>query len=193
MTGRDLLRTAGCLILLAALAACDTPAPRPAAATGGSIGSAVAVPAPMPMELAYVAHMAEHHRQALRLVRILHEREGVPYRTANLADHIAATQAGEAADMAEFLDAWGAATPAGHEHPSGLLTEAQIGSLRRSSGTEAGRLFLQLMITHHRGAVEMSTQVLPMADNPWVISLARHVIADQRVEIGSMQRILAGT
>ncbi|GLW33714.1 DUF305 domain-containing protein [Actinoplanes regularis] len=198
MTARDLLRTAGrdllgmvgCVVLLAALPACDAPAPRPAAVAPGSVGSAVAVPAPMPMELAYVAHMAEHHRQALRLVRILHERGGVPYRTADLADHIAAMQAGEAAEMTEFLKAWGAGKPAGHEHMSAVLSEAQIRSLRRSSGAAAGRLFLQLMIVHHRGAVEMSTQMLPMADNPWVISLARHVIADQRVEIGSMQRIL---
>jgi primary-amine oxidase len=160
-----------------------------------------AVTAPTPREIAYVTQMAEHHRQALRLVEILRDRGEVPYRIGNLADRIAAEQAAEVTDMTAFLKAWGrepaahggtgsAPMPDHHAHMSGMLSQAQVRSLERVSGAAAGRLFLQLMILHHRGAIEMSAQVLPAAGNPWVISLARHVITGQRAEIDSMRRIL---
>ncbi|MFC3988131.1 DUF305 domain-containing protein, partial [Actinoplanes siamensis] len=160
-------------------------------------GAAAPAPvAPSAQETAYVAGMAEHHRQALRLVAILRGRPGVPERIGNLAEHLAAVQAAEAADMSGFLDAWAAEPMAGehaHHHAqlSGVLPEERVRALGGVSGAAAGRLFLQLMIAHHEGAVEMSEGVLPAARNPWVISLARHVVAEQRVETGAMRRILA--
>ncbi len=248
--------------LLMLLAACDASPPPIDPATAAPVDlataapaglataapAAVAVPAPTVGELEYVTHMVEHHRQALRMVAMLRERGGVPYRISNLADHIAATQGTELADMTGFLDAWGKEmrargevqpTPA-HSHmegtggadrvgragrvdrvgrvgpvgrvdrvdredrpdhaggvgdggrsgreTSGMVSEARLGALRSADGVAAGQAFLRLMIAHHRGAVEISAAMLPAAENPWVISLARHVIADQRAEIAAMRR-----
>ncbi|WP_436534755.1 DUF305 domain-containing protein [Actinoplanes sp. HUAS TT8] len=164
------------------LSACDAPAPPIVPAAIGPVASAV--PAPSPDEVAYVTAMVDHHRQGLRLVEVLRERGGVPYRISNLADHMAAIQKTEVTDMTDFLNAWGRRLPSAPMH----MSEARIDALRTSAGAAAGRTFLQLMIAHHEGAVQMSTAVLPAARNPWVISLARHVIADQSAEIAAMRR-----
>jgi uncharacterized protein (DUF305 family) len=185
-------------------------------------GAGVAA-APSGDELAYVAHMVEHHRQALRMVAILRGRGGVPYRMSNLADHLAAIQGTEIADMTEFLAAWrrelkarGEAQPApahlpglqpapahlhlpgpqpapAHLHLPGPLPDVRLRALKKTDGDAAGRMFLQFMIAHHEDAVKVSTDMLPMAENPWVISLARDVIAGQRAEIAAMRRAAGGS
>ncbi|BCY08519.1 DUF305 domain-containing protein [Actinoplanes sp. L3-i22] len=185
MTAAGALRAVIGVVTVLALAACDPPAP-PAGTP--MTRPPVSVPiAPDADELAYLAHMIEHHRQALRMAAMLCGDGQVPYRIKNIADHMAATQAAEITDMTEFLNAW--AKPV-RVHPGGMLTEAQLSSLKVSSGPAAGRRFLELMIIHHEDAAEMSVAMLPQARNPWVISLARHVIADQRPEIATMRRVL---
>lgn len=159
------------------------------AVTAASTAAATATPAsgvevpPTATEISYVSAMIEHHRQALRMVGELRGRAGVPYRISNLAERITAVQSAEIADMAEFLTAWRKAPWHVHDMPMPRPSGA-------AEGTDAGGNFLRMMIVHHEIAVEMSAVMLPEAENPWVISLARHVIADQRVELASMRRIL---
>jgi uncharacterized protein (DUF305 family) len=72
----------------------------------------------------------------------------------------------------------------------GLATPAQIDQLTASSGLEAERLFLTLMIAHHRGAVEMAEALQPRTTNATALAFASAVIASQQAEIDLMTRML---
>ncbi len=75
----------------------------------------------------------------------------------------------------------------------GMLTEAELSRLESASGRAFDRLFLQLMIRHHEGAVLMVGDLLAQGggQEPSVFQLAQHIDADQRVEIARMRSLLA--
>lgn len=172
---------------------------------------------PTAAETAYVEHMAAHHAQAVRMAEILRRADDVPYRVTNFADQVAVVQGGEEADMRAWLAAWrdadvpagcttGTDDHAGHDMDDaaagdmagmtstgrmpGMLTARQLASLGRLDGEQAARRYVALMIAHHEGAVTMSEPVARRGANPWVLSLARHVVAGQASEIGAMRRML---
>jgi len=87
---------------------------------------------------------------------------------------------------------------AGHAHAgtgdgtmAGMATEEQMAQLRAADGTEAERLFLELMIEHHRGGVAMAEAALDRAVRPEVRRLAQAVVDSQTAEIGVLQDLLA--
>lgn len=73
----------------------------------------------------------------------------------------------------------------------GLATPEQISELQALEGVEAERMFLELMIAHHKGAVEMAEAVLARSDYPVVVSLAESIVASQASEIALMEDMLA--
>ena len=50
----------------------------------------------------------------------------------------------------------------------GMATPAQLAQLRAATGPAADRLFLTLMIAHHRGGIGMARAIQPMTENPAV-------------------------
>jgi uncharacterized protein (DUF305 family) len=84
-----------------------------------------------------------------------------------------------------------ASTHAPGEPMPGLATPEQIEELESLEGVEAERLFLELMIAHHKGAVEMADAVLARSDYPVVVSLAEAIVASQESEIALMEDMLA--
>ncbi|MEV1132297.1 DUF305 domain-containing protein [Agromyces sp. NPDC049794] len=73
----------------------------------------------------------------------------------------------------------------------GLATAEQIDALRASSGVEAERRFLELMIAHHDGALEMAEAVLARSTDDVVVPFATSVVASQTSEIALMEEMLA--
>ena len=73
----------------------------------------------------------------------------------------------------------------------GLATPAQVAELRAATGVEAERQFLELMIAHHEGAVEMADAALARASSEVVLRLARTIVESQTAEIELMQGMLA--
>jgi uncharacterized protein (DUF305 family) len=72
----------------------------------------------------------------------------------------------------------------------GLATTEQLTQLKQLSGVEAERLYLELMIAHHQGGVEMAEAVLARSDNSMVTSLAKGMVAAQKSEIDLMEGML---
>jgi uncharacterized protein (DUF305 family) len=73
----------------------------------------------------------------------------------------------------------------------GMATPEQLAALRSATGDDAVRLFLELMIPHHEGGLEMADAVLARTDVPQVVSLATGIRNAQRAEIVVMQDLLA--
>ncbi|GAB3605249.1 hypothetical protein GCM10027413_06580 [Conyzicola nivalis] len=72
----------------------------------------------------------------------------------------------------------------------GMATAEQLAALKASTGTEAVRQYLTLMIAHHRGGVEMADAVLERSNERVVRSLAASIVKAQSSEIGYMQELL---
>ena len=83
---------------------------------------------------------------------------------------------------------------AGHEPGApmpGLATPEQIAELEAASGVDAERIFLELMIAHHRGAIEMAEAALARSTNDVVVPFATSVAESQAAESALMERLLA--
>ena len=79
---------------------------------------------------------------------------------------------------------------AGGAAMNGMMTEAQMNELSQATGAELDQLYLELMITHHEGAIEMAQTELKEGKNPAALKLAQGVIDTQQAEIEQMQALL---
>jgi uncharacterized protein (DUF305 family) len=83
----------------------------------------------------------------------------------------------------EFVAEDGAVMP-------GMATDTEMGQLRESTGREAEVLFLQLMVDHHRGGVDMAAHAAEQAAEPEVRLFADRVATSQEAEIQLMNELL---
>lgn len=75
----------------------------------------------------------------------------------------------------------------------GMLTDAQMKQLDAARGPEFDRLFLSLMIQHHRGAVTMVKELFDTygaGQDELVFKFASDVNVDQTTEIARMEKML---
>jgi uncharacterized protein (DUF305 family) len=85
------------------------------------------------------------------------------------------------------------ATAADATHMPGMLSPEQMARLDRARGPEFDRLFLEFMIPHHLGALQMVKELYEApgaGQEPVLFQFASDVDADQRAEIDLMQRLL---
>ena len=74
----------------------------------------------------------------------------------------------------------------------GMMSPQQMSSLRTASDAEFGDRWLELMIEHHRGAVEMSRTQIADGEDAEAVALAEDIAQTQAEEIATMQDLLAG-
>lgn len=179
---------------------------------GGAAGQGTAAdaqPRHVPADARFMRQMIGHHAQALQMAAL------VPDRTARddlrmLAERITVSQRDEIALMQAWLRAHGEEAPsaeghgAHHDHHAGadsaagmagMATPQEMARLAASSGAEFDRLFLELMIRHHEGALVMVAELFATpgaGQESQVFSVANEVEADQRMEIDRMRRLLDG-
>jgi len=168
----------------------------------------------------FARDMQVHHDQGVELAFLIRDRtDDEQLRT--LSYDIAIAQANQSGQMLGWLNIWnlpqaapepsmtwmsrpplsGATDHHGNPGASdahqpgapmpGLATREQLDSLRAASGVEAEKIFLELMIAHHKGAVEMADAVLTRTDVSDVRTFATAVIAAQESEIRYMEELLA--
>jgi len=72
-----------------------------------------------------------------------------------------------------------------------VLALEQMQALQSATGVEAERIFLELMIAHHQGGVDMAEAVLARSDHPQVRALAEGMVQLQQKELDYMAELLA--
>ncbi|WP_337587476.1 DUF305 domain-containing protein [Arthrobacter sp. CAL618] len=72
-----------------------------------------------------------------------------------------------------------------------MLDEDQMADLEAAEGDDAVGLFLESMIEHHDGAVEMAQEEIDNGENPAAIALAETIMETQLAEIQEMEQLLA--
>jgi len=152
-------------------------------------------------DVMFVQMMIPHHEQAIEMSDMLLAKAGVDADIIDMAEEIKAAQAPEIAQMESWLDGWGLPSMGGgtgndgghgmdHGGSDGMMSEDDMQELQSASGSEAGDLFLEQMIVHHEGAIEMADTVIDDGRHPDVGALADEIVASQTDEIGRMRSML---
>jgi uncharacterized protein (DUF305 family) len=149
---------------------------------------------PNSADIAYVQMMIDHHEQALKMARLAPDR-AKSKELKGLASRIADVQGAEIDMMEGWLDEHGAEKDAaGHQHPKmrGMATPRQLKDLEAAEGAAFDRIFLDLMIAHHEGAIAMAGDVKAEGNNIRAEEMADDVIASQTTEIARMEDMRHG-
>ncbi|MDT5279154.1 MAG: hypothetical protein QOJ20_349 [Mycobacterium sp.] len=148
-------------------------------------------------DVAFATNMIPHHQQAVELSAMVPDRSTNDQLVA-LAKQISAAQQPEINVMKVFLVQWNENpdTNSGHSgHGStkqGMVDEATMTKLTSLNGAEFDRLWLESMISHHLGAIEMAKAEIANGDNEDAKTLATNIVATQEAEIGQMKQMLGG-
>ncbi|WP_175985448.1 DUF305 domain-containing protein [Microbacterium tenebrionis] len=193
-----LVVSTGVLTLALALTGCADNSTAPSGQTTSSPQSSSASTATDADEM-FVTMMIPHHQQAIDMADILLAKDGADSRVIELAEQIKAAQGPEIDTMLGWLEDLGVDydpdSMDGMDHGSmggdGMMSEEDMTLLEDADAAEASRLFLEQMIMHHEGAVDMARTALDDAQNSDVLDLAQQVIDDQTAEIATMQELLA--
>lgn len=164
-----------------------------------------AAPTPNPSnhdDIAFAQMMVPHHAQALEMARLAQENAASPDVVA-LARRIQGAQGPEIITLAAWLEERGIQVPTsrddasafdhgehGHQHMAGMLSDEQMEALRAARGKRFDRLFLEGMIRHHAGAIEMAATVGSKGSDTLIAEMAADVTATQAAEITRMKELL---
>ena len=149
-------------------------------------------------DVVFAQMMVVHHQGAVAMSDLAATRAGSPA-VKTLAAQIKAAQAPEIAQMQSWLAAWNSAPASssgmgmamGSAMP-GMMSAAQMSVLTAASGAAFDKLFLQLMIVHHQGALAMAKTEQASGQNPAAEALATSITTSQTAQISQMQTMLAG-
>ena len=153
-------------------------------------------------DLTFLTHMIVHHQQALELCALVDERS--PRADfQRFSRYLNDAQQAEIDQMKGLLTqaaARGAtiSEPRFHDDPpmAGMLSKARMAAIRNATGSEFERLWLEGMILHHQGAVDMALAQQEAQfrnrNQPFGLdTLVDEMLAVQRAEIGRMKGWLA--
>ena len=153
----------------------------------------------------FMQGMIMHHGQAVEMTALIKDRtDNKELRL--LGDRISHSQSDEMNFMRRWLTARGESTEmlampgmkmsgmstSGLLMP-GMLTKEQMDALKKAKGPEFDRLFLQGMIQHHKGALEMVKELFDTSgagQDAQIFNFATDVDSGQRAEIRIMETML---
>ena len=164
----------------------------PATAAGGSTATATAH---NQADITFASSMVPHHQQAIEMADMALS-QASSAEVKQLATQIKAAQDPEIATMTGWLTSWGSAPMPTGDHDmggmgmDGMMSADEMSALEDASGTAFDRLWLQLMIKHHEGAVAMAKTQLSQGQSPDAKTLAQAVIDGQTKEIATMTALL---
>lgn len=116
--------------------------------------------------MTFASEMVPHHQQAVEMAELAADR-AQSSEVRRLAEDIEAAQGPEIETMTQWLEDWGQEAPLGSmghgdmghgdsQEMPGIMNEAEMTRLEQSDGAAFDRMFLTMMIEHHRGAIEMA-------------------------------------
>ncbi|ASY09927.2 MULTISPECIES: DUF305 domain-containing protein [Candidatus Nanopelagicaceae] len=140
-------------------------------------------------EIMFAQMMIPHHEQAISMSETALKKSR-NQAILKLSNQIKSLQGTEKSQLAYWLKATDSSMTMDHDmQMSGMLTTKELASLKRLTGTQFDRTFLQLMIKHHQGAIEM-LDLISDSRNAEAKALAKAIKSAQSKEITSMKLLL---
>ena len=149
-------------------------------------------------DVTFAQGMVPHHQQALDMAKLVPTRSQNP-KVLDLAKRVEAAQDPEIKKMNEWLKSWGAgaapSTMPGMDHGSnhsahGMMSAEDMKMLEQAKGAAFDKMWLEMMIKHHEGAVAMARTELEKGSSSDAKKLAQEIIDAQQKEITEMQGLL---
>ena len=149
-------------------------------------------------DIMFAQMMIPHHEQAIEMSDLILAKDGVDPAVVELAEEITAAQGPEIEQMESWLDEWGAPSMMdaddmdGMGGMGGMLTDEELDELEAADGATGTTLFLEGMIEHHEGAIDMAERHQDRGESEEALALSASIIETQAAEIERMQELLAG-
>lgn len=159
-------------------------------------------------DVMFLQMMIHHHEQAVEMTELVEDRaESEDVR--ELAQRIEAAQGPEIEQMTTWLEEFGEPVEMDMsdmdmegmdmddmeamdiEGMSGMMSKEDMEALADAEGAEFDEMFLEMMIEHHRGAVDMAEDELEAGQFAEALELAQAIIDSQTAEIEEMEALLA--
>ncbi len=155
-------------------------------------------------DVMFAQTMIPHHEQALEMAGLADGRASDAEIKTLVAD-IEKAQDPEIQTMKSWLKAWGRpesaeASMPGMDHGSGgmdhgsgmsgMMSEEDMQKLEAAKGTEFDRMFAEMMIEHHEGAITMAEDEQKNGRNATAKQLAADVVTAQTAEVEKFEKIL---
>jgi uncharacterized protein (DUF305 family) len=153
----------------------------------------------------FATDMIPHHAQARSMVDLTEGRELSP-EVGRLAEQIFTSQGPEIETMVDWLTEWDQPIPAtGRDHENahgegdtdlhtdmpGMMSDEEMAELEAAPDEDFERMWLEMMIEHHEGAIEMAKTERSDGEYPPATELATTIETTQQDEIDLMERLLA--
>ena len=153
-------------------------------------------------DVQFMQDMIPHHNQAVQMAALVASRTNKE-ELINVAGRINASQLDEIKFMQQWLEERNETAPNPTAHHAmqtshamaGMASAEQMARLAAANATDFDRLFLELMIAHHKGAVKMVRELLShsgSAYDPVLFEFVNEVTNDQDAEIKRMTELLVG-
>jgi uncharacterized protein (DUF305 family) len=161
-------------------------------------------------DVAFATDMIQHHAQALSMVDLTVDRTLDP-EVEQLAEEIREAQGPEIETMSDWLQEWDEEVPAtirdhsnaGHDMEGmgdsmdgldsdmpGMMSGDDFDELENAPDSDFQTMWLEMMIEHHEGAVEMAQDEQGDGQYRPAIDLAGNVVTTQTAEIEQMKTLL---
>ena len=158
---------------------------------GGMMGNNKSASAFSGTDIMFAQMMIPHHQQAVDMSTLAETRTTNPEVLA-LAKQIKDAQAPEIKQMTAWIESSGSSTDMGHDMGmGGMLTDEQMTALENAQGAAFDKLYLEGMIGHHQGALQMA-KMIANSSNAEAKTLATNIEKSQSAEIEKMKQVLAG-
>lgn len=149
-------------------------------------------------DVTFATDMIPHHLQAVQMAEMAQTQASLPA-VKTLADQIQAAQGPEIDTMTQWLKSWGEDVPdesmggmdmGSSDSMPGMMSDQVMSDLAATTGAAFDAMWLESMITHHEGALEMADTEIADGQDPDAIALAESIKAAQTTEIATMKTML---
>ncbi|CAM5243303.1 DUF305 domain-containing protein [Streptomyces aurantiogriseus] len=146
-------------------------------------------------DVTFAQMMIPHHEQALEMAKLADGRAS-DSEVKDIAAKIEQAQDPEIKTMQGWLKSWNKPTAAesghGMDHGSGdgMMSDADMEHLKGMKGAEFDKMFADMMIEHHNGAISMAKDEQKNGKNADAVKMAGDIVEGQSAEVKQLQSIL---
>jgi uncharacterized protein (DUF305 family) len=146
-------------------------------------------------DVTFAQSMIPHHEQALEMAKLADGRAS-DSEIKSIAGKIEQAQDPEIKTMKGWLTSWNKPTAMesmpGMDHGSGdgMMSDKDMKEMESMKGAEFDKMFAQMMIEHHNGAIDMAKDEQKNGKNADAVKMAGDIVTGQSAEVKQLQSIL---